>query len=323
MIRLRKIWVARCAGICRTSRRFRLMNCYRIVTKNFAGSASLPEVKRRPPRLAPDMVLGNWRKSTGVCWLSAFAAVTTVQASVAASDFRFDRDTLSFQNATVLKYKDGVPFLRARSASDDPANKYTRRCFVMTRTAMQFRKFARFDLRGAPLDDKALAARIRSVTRRQAWAAPLPENQRIVFPGYGNLRQMSEARARVFQENIGSGFITYFRPSNGRMLFQHSRKYQERTHTNLDAALSRGDVFIGYLSTYPKLSINHAVLVYARTEGRLADELEHYFVYDPNHAEAPRELTWSPRERAFAYQKDIDFIGGFVRVYQSYGKPLQ
>ena len=269
------------------------------------------------------MVLGNWRKSTGVCWLSAFAAVTTVQASVAASDFRFDRDTLSFQNATVLKYKDGVPFLRARSASDDPANKYTRRCFVMTRTAMQFCKFARFDPRGAPLDDKALAARVRSVTRRQAWAAPLPENQRIVFPGYGNLRQMSEARARVFQENIGSGFITYFRPSNGRMLFQHSRKYQERTHTNLDAALSRGDVFIGYLSTYPKLSINHAVLVYARTEGRLADELEHYFVYDPNHAEAPRELTWSPRERAFAYQNDIDFIGGFVRVYQSYGKPLQ
>jgi hypothetical protein len=269
------------------------------------------------------VILGNWRKSTGVCWLSAFAAVTTVQASVAAPDFRFDRDTLAFQNATVLKYKDGVPFLRARSASDDSANKYTRRCFVMTRTAMQFRKFARFDPRGAPLDDKALAARIRSVTRRQAWAAPLPENQRIVFTGYANLRQMSKARARVFQENIGSGFITYFRPSNGRMLLQHSRKYQERTHTNLDAALSRGDVFIGYLSTYPKLSINHAVLVYARTKDRPADELEHYFVYDPNHAEAPRELTWSPRERAFAYQKDIDFIGGFVRVYQSYGKPLQ
>ncbi|PYK47964.1 MAG: hypothetical protein DME20_10295, partial [Verrucomicrobia bacterium] len=84
-----------------------------------------------------------------------------MHASIGASDFRFDRDTLAFQNATVLKYKDGVPFLRAKSTSDDPANKYTRRCFVMTRTAMQFRKFARFDPRGAPLDDKALAARIR------------------------------------------------------------------------------------------------------------------------------------------------------------------
>jgi hypothetical protein len=268
-------------------------------------------------------MFGTWGKSAGVCWLSAVAAVTTVQASVEASDFRFDRDTLAFQNATVLKYKDGVPFLRARSASDDPANKYTRRCFVMTRTAMQFCKFARFDPRGAALDDKALAARIRSVTRRKAWAAPLPENQRIVFPSYANLRQMSNARTRVFQENIGSGFITYFRPSNGRMFFQHSRKYQERTHASLDAALSRGDVFIGYLSTYPKLSINHAVLVYARNKSVPGDELEHYLAYDPNHAEAPRELTWLPRECAFAYQKDIDFIGGFVRVYQSYGKPLQ
>src|SRR5437867_13131852 len=215
MIRLRKIWVARCAGICRTSRRFRLMNCYRIVTKNFAGSASLPEVKPRPPRLAPDMVLGNWRKSTGICWLSAFAAVTTVQASVAASDFRFDRDTLSFQNATVLKYKDGVPFLRARSASDDPANKYTRRCFVMTRTAMQFRKFARFDPPGAPLDDKSLAVRIRSVTLRQAWATALPSNQRIVLPAYYNPRAMVIDRTQVCRDNIGSGFITYFLLGNG------------------------------------------------------------------------------------------------------------
>jgi len=268
-------------------------------------------------------MFGIWGKSAVVCWLSAVAAVTTMQASIGASDFRFDRDTLAFQNATVLKYKDGVPFLRAKSTSDDPANKYTRRCFVMTRTAMQFRKFARFDPPGAPLDDKSLAVRIRSVTRRQAWATPLPGNQRIVFPGYANLREMSKGRTQVFQENIGSGFITYFRPGNGRMFFEHSRKYQERTHTSLDAALSRGDVFIGYLSTYPKLSINHAVLVYARNKSVPGDELEHYLAYDPNHAEAPRELTWSPRERAFAYQKDIDFIGGFVRVYQSYGKALQ
>lgn len=260
---------------------------------------------------------------TGVYRLGIFIAVALVARSAAGSAFRFDRDTLAFQNATVLKYKSGVPFLRARSTSDDPANEYTRRCFVMARTVMQFRKFARFDPPSAPLDDKQLAARIRAVSRHFAWQEPLPENERIVFPGYANLRQMSKARAEVFKENIGSGFITYFRPSNGRMFFQHSRKYQEGTQANLDAALSRGDLFVGYLSTYPKLSINHAVLVYAREKGRPGDELEHYLVYDPNHAEAPRELTWSPREGAFSYQKDIDFIGGFVRVYQAYSSLLQ
>jgi hypothetical protein len=269
------------------------------------------------------VIPSNSRTAAGFWQLGVFVALVLLRNSAAASDFRFDRDTIAFQNATVLKYKNGVPFLPARSTSNDPANKYTRRCFVMTRTVMQFRKFARFDPHGARLDDKALAARIRSVTRWPAWAKPLPEDRRVVFPGYAGLRQMSKARAEVLRENIGSGFITYFRPGNGRMFFEHSRKYQERTHASLDAALSHGDLFVGYLSTYPKLSINHAVLVYARNKSVPGDELEHYLAYDPNHAEAPRELTWSPRERAFAYQKDIDFIGGFVRVYQSYGKPLQ
>jgi hypothetical protein len=240
-----------------------------------------------------------------------------------AATFSFERDTFAFQNATVLKYKEGVPFLRARSNGDDPPNLYTRRCFVMTRTVMQFRKFARFVPGGAPLNDQELAARVRAVTHRAAWREPSPENQRVVFPGYASLREMSKARENVLKENIGSGFVTYFRPSNSRMFYEHSQKYQETTHVRLDAALRRGELFIGYLSTYPRMSINHAVLVYAEKRGPSGSEIERYLVYDPNHADAPRELVWSPRERAFSYQKDIDFVGGFVRVYQAYGNWLQ
>jgi hypothetical protein len=87
--------------------------------------------------------------------------------------------------------------------------------------------------------------------------------------------------------------------------------------------LARGELFVGFLTTYPRLSINHAILIYKRKPASQNGGIDRYLVYDPNHPEAPRELNWSPRERAFAYQKDIDFIGGFVRVYQSYGKPLQ
>jgi hypothetical protein len=264
---------------------------------------------------------GKWRKSSVVYWLSVFAVAILMRPAAGAAEFRFDRDTFAFQNATVLKYYHGIAFLRLKG--DEPPGSYTRRCFIMTRTVMQFRKFARFDPQGIPLNDQELAARVRAVARRGPWREALPENERIVFPGYANLRQMSKARTQVLQENIGSGFITYFRPSNIRMVFQQSRGYQGKTHANLDAALSRGDLFVAFLTTYPKLSINHAVLVYGRKKNHSRDELEHYFVYDPNHAEAPRELTWSPHERAFAYQKDIDFVGGFVRVYQAYGNWLQ
>lgn len=251
----------------------------------------------------------------------AFCFIAT--SDLYAADFRFERDTFAFQNATVLKYKNGHPSARTKSEKNDPANQYARNCFVMTRSAMQFRKFARFDPRGTRLDDKELAARIRQVARHEPWQPALPPNQRVIFPGYANLREISKAHTRVFQENLGNGFATYFRPGNFRMFYEHSPEYQEKTHAHLDAALARGDLFVGYLSTYPKLSINHAVLVYARKRSHSRGKIEHYLAYDPNHAEAPRALTWSPREHAFSYQKDIDFVGGFTRVYQVYGKWLQ
>ena len=168
---------------------------------------------------------------------------------------------------------------------------------------MQFRKFARFDPKRAPLDDTPLAARVRAVTHRAAWAEPLPENQRIVFPGYKNLREMSEARRELLQLNIGHGWPSYFRPGNARMIFQEGPGYQEKTHNRLNAALARGEVFIGFLTTYPRMSMNHAVLIYKQKSFSPNPGVERYFVYDPNHPESPRELTWSPHARSFCTKK--------------------
>jgi hypothetical protein len=251
----------------------------------------------------------------------AFAAIVLLNTATAAP-FDFHRDTFAFKNATVLKYKDGLPTLQRQLAAD-PTNQYTRRCFVMSRSVVQFRKFARFDPLGVPLQDRELAARIRAVVHYSPWNAPLPEDQRIIFPGYGNLRELSKAKTDLFEKNLGSGFATYFRPANARMVFQQSSDYQEKTRAKLDSTLARGDLFVAYLSTFPKLTINHTVLIYARQASHSKDDLTRYAVYDPNHPEAPRQLTWSQRDRAFGYQKDIDFVGGFVRIYQCYGKPLQ
>jgi hypothetical protein len=265
-------------------------------------------------------MFGTWGKSACV-WLTAVAAAILARGSAAASEFRFDRDTFAFANQTVFEYHEGHPSLRRPSTVRRDA--YKRHCFVLCRTAMQFKKFARFDPQSAPLDDTSLAVRIRAVTHRQPWADPLPEDQRIVFPGYKDLREMSTARRELLQLTIGHGWPSYFRISNARMIFQQSAGYQEETHAHLNAALARGQMFIGFLTTYPRLSINHSVLVYQRKSVSPNPGVERYLVYDPNHPESPRELTWSARTRAFSYQKDWDFIGGFVRIYQVYGKWLQ
>src|SRR5205085_1060731 len=166
-------------------------------------------------------------------------------ASAFTPPLHFEKDTVGFANMTVFEYQNGIA--RVRRGESAKQKRYTRRCFVLCRTTMQFKKFARFDPHAPPLSDEDLAKRIRQVTHHAAWHDPLPEEQRVVFP--------------VFAKK-------------------------------------------------PKKPGN-------------STDTDRYVVYDPNHPDGPRELTWSQTVRSFAYQKDWDFVGGNVRVYQVYGMPLQ
>src|SRR6266480_2330930 len=252
------------------------------------------------------------------CVAAIFLAVSTAEAGSAAG-FNFQRDTLAFANTTVFEYHNGEVVSRWSRKSD----RYTRRCFVMTRTAEQFYKFARFEPNAPQLDENELHKRIRAVTRKQPWHDPLPQEKRIVFSGYHNVREMSQAHTRLMQRNIGLGWVAYLRPGNGRMFYLHDRGYQEKTHRLLEDALARGEFFIAYLSDFPILHINHSVLVYKHDQPRSAEGIDHYRVYDPNHPEAPRHLEWLPAKREINYQKDREFAGGFTRVFQVYGRALQ
>jgi hypothetical protein len=285
----------------------------------------------------------SWRRVSGACFFCSLALLVRAtaadpavngQASVSAQlpspppgparqttrRFDFRRDTLTFANWTVWNYQGGRHVIETRDHREK-SDRYTRRCFVMSRTVEQFYKFARFDPKTAPLDDHELARRVRAVTRRAPWHAALPPDERILFPGFANLRQLSGARTHVLQENIGLGWPTYLRIGNFRMFYLRGWAYQDKTHTRLNAALDRDQMFAAYLSDYPILHINHAVLIYERA-GQ-AGEGEGYVCYDPNHPEAPRTLTWLPGKRQFNYEKDQEFAGGYTRVYEIYGKPLQ
>jgi len=237
-------------------------------------------------------------------------------------DFKFSRDTLAFENSTVFEYREGVARLR-RNEPGKQQPRYTRRCFTMCRTVVQFRKFARFDPRAKPLNDEELARRVRLVTRNAVWRKPVPEAERTVIPGYTNLRQLSEKRGLMLQKNIGLGWPTYVRIGNYRMFYKHGKAYQERQHEMLNTALANGELFVAYLSDFPTLHINHAVLVYNRKPSKAGGNVERYNCYDPNHADGPRELVWFKDKQEFNFEKDQEFVGGYARVYQVYAHPLQ
>lgn len=237
--------------------------------------------------------------------------------------FAFNRDTFSFDNETALEFHDGHASLRPRTPGEQP-KRFTQHCFVMSRTVMQFRKFVRFEPAQPPLEDQQLADRIRKITRVPPWHAPLAKADRIVMPGYADLRSLSSARPEILQKNIGLGWPTYFRPGNWRIVLPHGPSQQAATHREMDRALSAPDgFFVAYLTNFPRsLNINHGVLVYARKNKNPAEGCC-YTVYDPNHHDGPRTLEWSERDGSFLYQHDTDFVGGRVIVWQVYGHPIQ
>jgi hypothetical protein len=264
--------------------------------------------------------------SLGLAMVGIAVVLLGNREAAAAKDgpeFGFVRDTFAFPNETIFDYHAGVPYARRFAPGKNQPKRYTSRCFVMSRSVVQFKKFARFEPKLPPPDDAELARRLRLICRQHPWEAPCPEDQRVVISGYRDLSELSEKRTRVVQENIGLGWPTYFRFGNWRMFGVHSRRYQAIQRAELEDALRHDDFFVAYLTTFPSLSINHAVLVYSHGSPGPNKDKVRYRVYDPNHPDKPRELDYSLSKREFSYEKDWDFLGGFVRVYHVYGRTLQ
>jgi len=232
----------------------------------------------------------------------------------ASRPFDFDRDTFSFANETVWNYVNGSVQLET-SDEKEKKREYTRRCFVVTRAALQFWKFARFDAKAAPLPSDQLAHRIRQVTERDAWLPPLPDQERVVFSGFHNLREISAAHADIFQANIGLGWPIYFRAGMMPIIAPVYREIEEQLNMEIYRDLQKNFPTIVWLYNFPSLNMNHAVIVFAgtRDHGHFT-----YQVYDPNYAQGPKRLSYDVASRTFSYQPTFYFKGGPVQARAVY-----
>jgi hypothetical protein len=240
-------------------------------------------------------------------------------AAPAPHPFRYDTDTFSFANETVWNYVNGSVKSESSRAQIQKRD-YTRRCFVVTRAAVQFWKFARFDPKAAPLPHDQLAERIRDVTGRSVWLPALSHRERIVFPGYANLREISAADPALFQANIGLGWPVYFRAGNMPIVAPVYRETEARLNDEIFHDLQMNYPTIVWMYNFPSLSINHVVVVIrgARDHGHY-----HYQVYDPNYSGAPKRLDYDAATRTFTYQPTFYFKGGTVDARAIYRGVLQ
>ena len=262
-------------------------------------------------------------KVLSILGLIAATAVQSVLAydpptAPAPKPFRYDKESFAFANETVWNYVDGS--VQAESRTSTKKRAYTRRCFVVTRAAVQFWKFARFDVRAPALAKDKLAKRIRDVTGRDVWGPALPLNQRVVFPGYANVHALSAAFPSVFQENIGLGWPVYVRPGNAPIAVPVTRATEARLNGEILRDLAQNYPTIVWLYLFPSLQINHVVVVIS---GQKRDNRYRYEVYDPNYTDGPKRLDYDPSARTFSYQPTFFFKGGAVDARAIYRGVLQ
>jgi len=251
---------------------------------------------------------GTPRGSTG-----AIAGGVCSPGNPAAERFDFSRDTFAFPNELTWSYSFDAKG-RWVGKARQPKPTYALHCFVLARSAEQFFRFARFD----PLQPIADDATYRRLIRRVVSNSPrkhLPDAKRIVFPGYADLRAFSTAHETLVKEECGSSVQCYLQRGNWRMVLPFSRREQEKMANQLLDSVRRDGTAIAHLARFPKLDINHALLLFAaRESGR---EIQ-FSAYDPNDPSQPLTLTFARNTRTFLLPLTRYFPGGPVNVYQVY-----
>jgi hypothetical protein len=238
-------------------------------------------------------------------------------AMVAPHRFTYPDDTFDFKNETKWNYVGGA----IRPESRNPHERdYTGRCMVLARASVQFWKFARFEPHAPPVDDAELARRIRQICARSVWLPALAPRDRIVIPGYRDLRDASGPRCQVFEDNIGFGWPFYFRAGNIVIATWVTRAMEDRLNGEIFHDLAMNTPTIIWAYRFPSLKMNHVIVV---TSGTRDARGYHYLVYDTNYRDAIKHLDYDPATRMFRFEPVYYFKGGPVTVRSLYRGVVQ
>jgi hypothetical protein len=228
--------------------------------------------------------------------------------------FQFERDTFTFANELVWEYRFHEATGEMRTSPNDPPPTYSHRCFVMVRSARQFFYHAQFEPTAPKLEREVYRELIRQVVARSP-RKPSPHGGRIVIPGYDSLRAFSQGQEALLKAGCGSAWESYFLRSHWRMVFPVWRAQQEQVAEALRRALRARPAPIVHLFRFPRITINHGIVVFGLNES--GGDL-HFEAYDPNIPEHPVSLIYSRTGRSFSFPRTRYWAGGRVSVIEIY-----
>ena len=227
--------------------------------------------------------------------------------------FDFDRDTFAFVNEAYWDYGFEAGSALATGPSDDP-DEYIQRCVLMAKAVRQFFYGARF----APDEPPATEAEYRALVRRVLETDPRrdePVPDRVTIPGYPDLHAFSRDHAAMLKRQTGGLWRSYVQRGNWRMIFPFAARQQHGTARELLADVTRGHPPIVHLVNFPRITINHSVLIY---HGEETPTEIRFLAYDPNDSENPVLLVFERASSTFRFPRTHYFGGGPVKAYEVY-----
>jgi hypothetical protein len=239
-------------------------------------------------------------------------------AGRARAPFAVPADTFAYENETTWDYRISPDGRQLTWTPRQPPPEVALRCGVMARAARQFWVHAVFVPDAPPVsraEYEALAGEVLARDRRQKTPAPDP----VVIPGYADLNAFSIDHAVFLQSAVGGAWETYVQRGNWRMIFPFSQRHQQRTAETLLAEVQGGQPALVHVLRFPKVMLNHVVLVYGAEE--TADVIR-FAAYDPNQAGTPIEVRYDRGARVFSFPRTEYFPGGPIRAYEIYDGAL-
>ena len=238
---------------------------------------------------------------------------TVDRGQVSTCHFDFQKDTFSFTNGLVWVYEYDAS---GKWTTHDrvPRPDYWQHCFVLARAAKQFFLHARFDPTRPQVDEGTYRKLIKSVVHSNPRHSSAYESKTII-PGYPDLRHFSQVHEKLLKQTCGGAWESYFQRGHWHVPIPFTRRSQERTAQQLLKDLARNDAPVVHLIRFPRITINHAVIIF---EAKEYPKSIAFSIYDPNQPSAPRTITYDRATRTFNFAANDYFPGGRVDVYEIY-----
>ena len=227
-------------------------------------------------------------------------------AEVAVPRFSFDRDTFAFPNDI-------------RAFAPEREDLYANYCFVLARGMRQFFLFARFDPTAARLDHRGYVDVTRQVVARMPWRAPIPSADRVVIPGYADLRTFSSAEASAVKEGLGGRLWTFVHWTNWRVALPLTRDHQAAVLDEIQGDLAAGRLVQLLITNWPIPELNHTVVAFASRTNGAGIELS---IWDPNEPARPGIITFDTAARRFWSTRVYATRPQVIRVFRMYYSPV-